>query len=664
MSEVAALPTASVAGEEARLPVAMVRMARRLGTAIEALGGNDEFARFLAQLDQDPGMHDGDGCCLPLPTGAAQPVDRLVSKLGPSPLEIDLMVLAAVPHHHEATASIVRSLNPDGMPWPTVGLAAALAELGLLAGGGRAAVHAVLDGGALARAGVLTLAGDGPHPDRGLRLAPLVYEALAGVDGWPAGAGPDGRPAPANGLGTWLQDPAVVAATAAVARLAPVAITATSGRPDALAPRLAALVRAAGQEPAVLSLSSGIQAPALHGVLLLCLARGLVPVLWSRSPLGDVIAGNSLPLPVLLAVPQGELVTWPRPNLQLPTAPLRPADRLEAIGALLPELPGLEHPVGPATLEPAQLALVAHDLRTRSRLGKQPITRSDFVAAVDAQAIAAVPAGSYLVHPSGTWADLVLPEDRKAQLREAAARIEHRETVFDEWGFLNNRAGRMGLRLLFCGPPGTGKTLAAEVLAGEIGRDLLVVDLAQMVSKWIGETEKNLAAAFEAAERGGAVLLFDEADALFGKRTEVGDSRDRYANLETAYLLSRLERFEGVVVLATNLRQNLDGAFARRIEFIVPFDLPDAAEREQLWRRHLPPAAPLATSVDCARLAALYDLPGALIRNAAVAAAFLATSDNHGGDPAISLRHLVHAVKREYVKAGRAFPGLPTGLTL
>jgi SpoVK/Ycf46/Vps4 family AAA+-type ATPase len=244
-------------------------------------------------------------------------------------------------------------------------------------------------------------------------------------------------------------------------------------------------------------------------------------------------------------------------------------------------------------------------------------------------------------------------------------RVAEQPTVFGEWGFLAGRAGHRGLRLLFCGPPGTGKTLAAEVIAGELGRDLLVVDLSQMVSKWIGETEKNLAAAFAAAERGGAVLFFDEADALFGKRTEVGDARDRYANLETAYLLSRLERFDGVAVLATNLRQNLDAAFARRIEFIVPFDLPDATERELLWRRHLPAGAPLAPSVDCARLAAIYALPGALIRNAAVAAAFLAASERSSEpprEPLITLRHLVHAVRREYVKAGQAFPGAPSGV--
>jgi SpoVK/Ycf46/Vps4 family AAA+-type ATPase len=175
-----------------------------------------------------------------------------------------------------------------------------------------------------------------------------------------------------------------------------------------------------------------------------------------------------------------------------------------------------------------------------------------------------------------------------------------------------------------------------------------------MVSKWIGETEKNLSAAFDAAERGDAVLFFDEADALFGKRTEVGDARDRYANLETAYLLSRLSWFDGVAILATNLRHNLDQAFTRRLEFVVSFGLPDEAERRHLWRGHLPATAPLADDVDLDQLAARYPVSGALIRNAAVAAAFLAAE----ATTPICAAHFASAMRREYAKAGRAYPAI------
>ena len=178
--------------------------------------------------------------------------------------------------------------------------------------------------------------------------------------------------------------------------------------------------------------------------------------------------------------------------------------------------------------------------------------------------------------------------------------------------------------MLFSGPPGTGKSLSAEVVAGALGVDLLVVDISRVVSKRIGETEKNLAEVFDAAERAQAVLLFDEADALFGKRTEVADAHDRYANLETAYLLSRLERFEGLAILSTNLRQNIDPAFLRRLEFVVEYSEPSIAERTALWRSHIPDQAPVAADVNLQELATLYPVVGGLIRNASVAAGFLA----------------------------------------
>jgi SpoVK/Ycf46/Vps4 family AAA+-type ATPase len=230
--------------------------------------------------------------------------------------------------------------------------------------------------------------------------------------------------------------------------------------------------------------------------------------------------------------------------------------------------------------------------------------------------------------------------------------------VLDQWKFLEGRPGARGVRVLLSGPPGTGKTLAAEVVAHALGVDLLMVDISRVVSKWIGETEKHLAEAFDAAERSHAVLLFDEADALFGKRTEVSDAHDRYANLETAYLLSRLERFDGLAILSTNLKQNIDTAFLRRLEFVIDFDEPSARERETLWRCHLPPAAPLAADVNLKELANLYPIVGGLIRNASVAAGFLAAS----AGTAISRNQLFGAIRREYEKSGKAFPGVPAGV--
>ena len=284
----------------------------------------------------------------------------------------------------------------------------------------------------------------------------------------------------------------------------------------------------------------------------------------------------------------------------------------------------------------------------------------DVVHSVRARTRSQVSATVQLVRPAAGWDALVLAPDRLRQLKEAVNRLHHQRQVLDEWRFLEGRAGARGVRMLFAGPPGTGKTLSAEVLARALGTDLLMVDISRVVSKWIGETEKNLAEVFEVAERTQAVLLFDEADALFGRRTEVSDAHDRYANLETAYLLSRLERFEGLAVLSTNLRQNVDPAFLRRLEFLVDYDEPGPQERLSLWRAHVPKTAPLANDVDFAELATLYPVVSGLIRNASVAAGFLAAAE---GGP-ITRAHFVRALRREYDKAGRAFPGPPPGLDL
>ncbi|MBK6872038.1 MAG: ATP-binding protein [Kineosporiaceae bacterium] len=226
-----------------------------------------------------------------------------------------------------------------------------------------------------------------------------------------------------------------------------------------------------------------------------------------------------------------------------------------------------------------------------------------------------------LVTPHHQWDDLVLPPAQLAQLHGLVDSVRHRTMVNDTWGFAVRHGRGLGTAALFAGASGTGKTLAAEVVAGELGLDLLVVDLSQVVNKYVGETEKNLARVFEAAEDSGAVLLFDEADALFGKRTEVRDSHDRYANLEVGYLLQRVESFRGLAILTTNARNALDSAFLRRLRVIVPFPYPDAAARTELWRRAFPAQTPTA-DLDPAALAAI-DLAGGGIAAAALTAAYL-----------------------------------------
>jgi SpoVK/Ycf46/Vps4 family AAA+-type ATPase len=219
----------------------------------------------------------------------------------------------------------------------------------------------------------------------------------------------------------------------------------------------------------------------------------------------------------------------------------------------------------------------------------------------------------------------------------------------DDWGFDRKLATGKGVAALFAGASGTGKTMAAEVMAHELGLDLYRIDLASVVSKYIGETEKNLDRIFTAAETSNAILFFDEADALFGKRSEVRDSHDRYANLEISYLLQKMEQYDGITILATNLRQNLDEAFVRRLAFHVHFPFPDEADRLRIWRGIWPAAAPLGADVELDFLARQFKLSGGNIKNVALAASFLAAAD--GGH--ISMAHLFHATRREYQKMGK-----------
>jgi hypothetical protein len=250
------------------------------------------------------------------------------------------------------------------------------------------------------------------------------------------------------------------------------------------------------------------------------------------------------------------------------------------------------------------------------------------------------------IRPRRGWDDLILPPDEASQLRELSARHRGREIVYGRWQF--SPAPSTGIVALFAGPSGTGKTLAAEVVAGELGLDLYKVDLSAVVSKYIGETEKNLERIFGAAAAGDLVLFFDEADALFGKRSEVSDAHDRYANIEVAYLLQRLETYDGMVVLATNLQRNIDPAFLRRISVAIDFVTPEEPERRAIWARAFPPTAPLA-DLDLDFLARQFKVTGGVISNAALGAAFLAAAE----DSPITMRHAVLSVKREFQKLGR-----------
>ena len=245
------------------------------------------------------------------------------------------------------------------------------------------------------------------------------------------------------------------------------------------------------------------------------------------------------------------------------------------------------------------------------------------------------------------WNAIVLPEASLETLQAIAAQVRQQGKVLDRWGFASQTSRGLGISALFHGASGTGKTLASEILAHELGLDLFRIDLSQVVSKYIGETEKNLRAVFDAASHCGAVLLFDEADALFGKRTEVRDSHDRYANIEVSYLLQRMEAYRGLAILTTNLRAGMDTAFLRRIRFFVPFPFPDQALRRRIWERTFPPEMP-AGRLDFDKLARL-NMPGGNIRNVALNAAYIAADRN---EP-VSMVHLAIAARRESAKLER-----------
>jgi SpoVK/Ycf46/Vps4 family AAA+-type ATPase len=227
--------------------------------------------------------------------------------------------------------------------------------------------------------------------------------------------------------------------------------------------------------------------------------------------------------------------------------------------------------------------------------------------------------------------------------------VKYRERVYGEWGFDQKLSLGKGLSVLFSGPSGTGKTMAAEIIAGALGLELYKIDLSTVVSKYIGETEKNLSRIFVEAETSNAILFFDEADALFGKRSEVKDSHDRYANIEIGYLLQRMEEYEGVVILATNFRKNMDEAFVRRLQFTVEFPFPNEYDRRKIWEGIWPEDTPRDPALDLDFMARRFEITGGNIRNIALAAAFLAADDGN----VVTMNHLLHGTKREFQKMGK-----------
>jgi SpoVK/Ycf46/Vps4 family AAA+-type ATPase len=359
------------------------------------------------------------------------------------------------------------------------------------------------------------------------------------------------------------------------------------------------------------------------------------------------------PLPVLLV----GTATWdPRWTRTTPLAVESPVlgarervalleDHLARVGAQVsPDGLGAHVSLGPAQVQRAVKTAAQVSLLQGGVLDDQALR-----AGVRAQNAAGLERLSRRIVPEVGWDDLVLTPEVRRALQEVCARARHRDRVLVDWRMRRGGGRGRGVTALFAGDSGTGKTMSAEVIAADLGLDLYTVNLATVVDKYVGETEKNLERIFSEAGGVNAVLFFDEADAIFGKRSDVRDAHDRYANIESAYLLQRLETFDGLAVLATNLRSNIDEAFTRRLDAIVDFPAPDAGLRRSLWRQCLADPLPVHDDVDTDFLAEAFELAGGNIRSAATTAAYLAAN---AGTP-VTMTHVVVAVEQEYRKLGR-----------
>ncbi len=529
-------------------------------------------------------------------------------------------------------------------------------------------------GSALVKHGLVVVDDVGPgRPLRGLRVHTLVLELLRGeaLDHDPDGVLP--LVPPTRGLAQLTIDPAAAALIArwATADRPGTPLVLRGRRSSGRTTLAAALAAAANRRLAQVDLLhlDGVQADpaaALASALARCQVAGWVPCVSgfdlhaltdreARERVGRILDEHTGPLIVRL-LPE-----------DLPV--IRPGYRLV-------ELPPLS--------ENGRLAmwrdeLVRHQLATddlerlagKWRLGPGAICRVVADAAASAPAPTEVTArieravAQHLLHGLGdvaervtrlpSLADMVLPVDILDSLTEFVARTRLARTVYEDWGMARVATTGQGLTALFQGLPGTGKTMVAGALARELGLDLYRVDLSRIMSKWIGETERNLANVFAAAEEGHAVILFDEADSLFTKRTEVKSSNDRHANVEVNYLLQRLDSFIGIAILTTNFGTAIDPAFKRRLSFRITFPIPDEELREQLWQKHLPASVPTAGDLDLAELARKYDFAGGAVRNCALRAAFLAAAE---GQP-LSQAHLLRAIRLEYSSVGKLAEGGP-----
>jgi len=578
----------------------------------------------------------------------------LQQRLGLSDLEVEVLLVALAPDVDPRFERLYAYLHDDvSRRRASVGLALEVAGAGFDDASARAAL---VEGATLLRFGLVeVLEPDRPALSRSLRVPERVVSHLLGGDAVdPAVASVLAHVEPVDlassaGLAAALAGGARLAYVRATAGDAGMAVAAAAahrlGNP-VLPVDLRRLSRAT--DPALV-VTACLREAALCGAVLVA---GPLDALEELGP-ERVWAVTELPWPAVLIGSSSWNREWSRQVPYLADAPaLTSAERA---GVWRHRVDGLAAPgldAGAATeqfrLTPEQIAGAVETARLRVLAEQRPVEAADLHAGARAQNSAGLERLARRLVPRVRWDELVLPPVAARDLRELAARARHRELVLDDWA-MGSGARRRGIIALFAGPPGTGKTMAAEVVAADLGLDLYVINLATVVDKYIGETEKNLERLFSEAEGVNCVLFFDEADALFGKRSEVKDARDRYANVEIAYLLQRMERFDGTAILATNLRANVDEAFARRLDVAIDFQVPEAEHRRVLWEHSLRPEVPRSDDIDLDFLARSFELSGGNITNIAVTAAFLAAEDARP----VTMGDLIQGTEREYRKLGR-----------
>jgi hypothetical protein len=584
---------------------------------------------------------------------------RLGARLGLTGLDTALLLVALAPDLDRAFEQLYGYLNDDvSRRRATVALALDLCGLPAHLAAARARLHPTAP---LAALGLLTLEDpERPFLSRALRVPDRLVAHLLGDDTPDPALTAHLLPLPANGDACSTAQATAQATAHFAARLAALL---TAGPPVALYVRerragdglaaIAAALAAAGR--AALRFSG----PEEHVPELLREARLTGRVVVAAAPPdrpGELVRALTAAADVSVLV-TGERPYDPRWCEADPLVLDAPARRGGAVGAWETALgadPGfdLAATVLPYHLSDEAVARAARAARALAAFDGTPLSPAHLRVAARRQSASGLEQHARRIRPAVGWDDLVLPADPLAQLRELALRARHRDRVLGDWRLSAGGGRGRGVLGLFAGASGTGKTLAAEVVAADLGLDLYVLQLSSVVDKYVGETEKNLERVFAEADRTDAVLLFDEADAVFGKRSAVKDAHDRYANMESAYLLQRLESFDGIALLTTNLRANIDEAFTRRLDLVVDFPFPDADQRLALWRHSLS-HVPREAGIDPGPVAAEFELAGGSIRSAVVTAAYRAA----GRDGPVTAEDLLEGARREYRKAGRLVPG-------